>query len=146
MMSAQLVAPRPLRLSGANRVPFFLSNQLSAPRPVSPPTLVGAPSAANDCGAQTVAASSMDPQPSSVDIITNKDDQEMAIEDLAARICLDDDVGTTSASKELPIGIEPTVTSPNRTIIAEEIAKISPRYAALRLPGSPQATWRWHID
>ena len=79
-------------------------------------------------------ANSMDPQPSSVDNIAIKDDQDVAIEDLAARICLDDEADTVSASKEA----DKAVTSPNRTIVAEEIAKIAPRYVCrfTFLPGN----------
>ncbi|KIM23776.1 hypothetical protein M408DRAFT_250150 [Serendipita vermifera MAFF 305830] len=130
-MSAQLIAPRPLRLSGANRVPFFLSNHLSATSPVSPPVLVGVESAGNDCGALKPGADKADTQPISGDIVANKNNPDMAIEDLAARIRLDDEVvSTTTApniSKEPLIGLERASTSPvHRTIIAEEIAKIAP--------------------
>jgi hypothetical protein len=139
-MSAQLVAPRPLRLSAAVHVPFFLSNSLSAPSPVSPPAFVGPAGLGH--GALLLDAGSMENQPpivsQSIPQITNNPngaDQDLAIEDMAARICLDDEADTVSANTTAPASAEAEKNgiSTSSTTVAEEIAKTAPRCVRLFL-------------
>ena len=137
-MSAQLVAPRPLRLSAAVHVPFFLSNSLSAPSPVSPPAFVGPTGLGHE--ALFLDAGSMEKQPQigsqsipQIDNNPNGADQDLAIEDMAARICLDDEAEIVSANIDASalVDAEKNVIGPSRTIVAEEIAKIAPRCVRL---------------
>jgi hypothetical protein len=72
-----------------------------------------------------------------VDNNSNGADQELAIEDMAARICLDDeaDIASANTGAPAPVDTERDVAGPNRTIMAEEIAKMAPRYVLVLMLG-----------